>query len=85
MRMPCKHLETRLNAPPVSRTATRYAQKWFLDFCDAITNADDATSTRMVYEADASVPAPVMCPLESMKTWYVRLFFSRGRGGGVYT
>eukprot|EP00903_Cladosiphon_okamuranus_P018081 g16640.t1 len=49
--------------------SNEYTQKWFLDFCEAVRSADGASDKRMVYQADESVPTPVECVFEGMKTW----------------
>ena len=56
----------------------RFTQKWFLDFCESVRSGDGAADTRMVYQADASVPTPVECVFEGFKTWCV---FASGRTG----
>lgn len=47
----------------------RYAQKWFLDFCEDIESGSDALGDLHVYEADESNPVPVACPFQFFKTW----------------
>ncbi|CAM9572693.1 unnamed protein product, partial [Ectocarpus sp. 4 AP-2014] len=49
--------------------SNEFTQKWFLDFCEAVRSGDGAVDTRMVYQADASVPTPVECVFEGFKTW----------------